>query len=93
MSPVSEAQSTAVICRLSFSPATSTRLEPRASMVQLEEGTRFIPVCSQFKINSSGMSSIFTVTISCRNLAFTCSKFSTVTLLFVVLGLLTNLMC
>ena len=39
----------------SFAPTISTHFVPTVSMDQQEDGTSLMPVCSQFKISSEGM--------------------------------------
>ena len=82
-------QNTAVIWHLSLVPTTSTLFAPRFSIDHVVEGTIFIPVWSQFNINSGGISSIWTVVItSWRNAFFTWEKFFTACLLLDVVGFL-----
>ena len=57
----SDPQSIAVISHLSPAPTTSTYLVPYCSMVQVLLGMILIPVWSQLRISSGGISSISTV--------------------------------
>ena len=73
--PSKDPQKTTVIWHLSFKPATSTRHAPFCSIVQPFDSTNFIPVWSQLRTNSDGISSIITVvrisikkdSLSCKN--------------------------
>ena len=74
-SPASVAQNTAVIWRLSFSPANSTLLDPFYSMVHCDPGTILIPVWSQLNTSSLGTFSISTTAfISRRYCSLSSSK-------------------
>ena len=93
-SPVRYPQKTAVIWRLSLTPTISTRFAPRSFNVHVEEGTTLIPVWSQFKMSSAGISSMVTVaTTSFRNTFFCSAKFASLALLLTVVAFLyTNFM-
>ena len=77
-SPTRDQQNTAVVSHLSFTPAASTCFFPCWSMVHVLEGTIFILVWSQLRINSAGMSSICTVsTRLVKNSCFKCQSLQT----------------
>ena len=87
--PQHVAAKTAVICLLSFTPAISTRFFPRCSIVQENADTNVIPVWSQFKIRSGGISFISTVAkTSSRKVFFIWRKFATAYLLCAVVAFL-----
>ena len=82
-SPSSVQQNIAVIRCLSLTPTISIWLNPSLSIVQVEDGTIWIPVWSQFTISSSHTSSISTVsTIASKNCHFSSAKLVTSYLLW-----------
>ena len=79
----------AVVWRLSLTPTISTWFVPFCSIVHAKDGTILIPVWSQFRISSAGISSIVTVAItSARNAFFSTAKSTGACLLLAVVAFL-----